>query len=295
MYTPAAEDSLFETNCGVVLTGAWVIRRVIICVLRTEHLLGTQTKKSSDFSECTVEMAVLFTTPGGRAILSPGFIWQCILEWTVNTYLYINCEESFWMQPTPRRPPWAATNRCCSRISKDFMEPECSLLHSQEPSTGPVHTTAFYASKIYFNIIFLCICLSSGLVRNPVSILHSHACYIPSYHNLLGLKILIIFCEEYKLWSSQLCNFPTLLLLNLSPVQIFSSAPCSQTPSVYVPPLMSRNQVSYPYKNRDKIIDLCSLFFAILDTRQEVLNWTRGSTARIQFPLNFLRNQILIC
>jgi hypothetical protein len=41
------------------------------------------------------------------------------------------------------------------------------------------------------------------------------------------LIILIMFGKEYKLWSS-LCSF----------LQIFSSATCSQTPSVYVPPIL---------------------------------------------------------
>jgi hypothetical protein len=43
-------------------------------------------------------------------------------------------------------------------------------------------------------------------------------------------------CEEYRSLSSSLCSFlhspVTLSLLG----QIFSSAPCSQTPSAYVPP-----------------------------------------------------------
>jgi hypothetical protein len=52
---------------------------------------------------------------------------------------------------------------------------------------------------------------------------------------------LIILGEEYKLWSS-LCNFlqppVTSSLFDL----IFSSASCSQTPSICVPPLMSETK-----------------------------------------------------
>jgi hypothetical protein len=36
--------------------------------------------------------------------------------------------------------------------------------------------------------------------------------------------------------------FSNLLSLHLPSVQIFSSTPCSQTPSVYVPPLMSETK-----------------------------------------------------
>jgi hypothetical protein len=49
------------------------------------------------------------------------------------------------------------------------------------------------------------------------------------------LIILIILGEEYKLWCFSLCSFPF-------SVQIFSSAFCSQTPLVYVPPFMSETK-----------------------------------------------------
>jgi hypothetical protein len=51
------------------------------------------------------------------------------------------------------------------------------------------------------------------------------------------LIILIILGKHYKLWSSSLCSF-----LHPCLVKIFPSAPCSQTPSVYVPSLMSQTK-----------------------------------------------------
>jgi hypothetical protein len=56
---------------------------------------------------------------------------------------------------------------------------------------------------------------------------------------------------------------------NLSSVKIFPSAPCSQTPSVCVPPLMSRDQVSHPHKTTGIVIILYILIFTFLDSRRE--------------------------
>jgi hypothetical protein len=50
------------------------------------------------------------------------------------------------------------------------------------------------------------------------------------------------------------------LSLQPSSIQIFSSAPCSQTPSVCVIPLMW-DQVSYPHKATGKDIGLYILIF----------------------------------
>jgi hypothetical protein len=64
----------------------------------------------------------------------------------------------------------------------------------------------------------------------------------PAHLILLGLIILFILGEEYKSRSSTLCSFSTFLSPHPSSVQIISSAPCSQTPSLYVPPLMSESE-----------------------------------------------------
>jgi hypothetical protein len=85
--------------------------------------------------------------------------------------------------------------------------------------------------------------LPSGLFPSgfPTNILHAFLVFpiratCHAHVTPLELIILIMFGEEYKLWSSSLrtvsSNLPS---LHLSSVQIFSSAPCSQTPSVCVP------------------------------------------------------------
>jgi hypothetical protein len=50
------------------------------------------------------------------------------------------------------------------------------------------------------------------------------------------LVILTVLEQEYKLWSSSLCSFLQPPVTYLSSIQIFFSAPFSQTPSVCVPP-----------------------------------------------------------
>jgi hypothetical protein len=51
--------------------------------------------------------------------------------------------------------------------------------------------------------------------------------------HLIFLDFIILISEEVcKLWSLSLCSFLP------PPVSTLSSAHCSQTPSIYVPPLM---------------------------------------------------------
>jgi hypothetical protein len=122
-------------------------------------------------------------------------------------------------------------------------------------------TTLTYFSKIYFYInTHFRLRVPSGLIPSsfPINVLHaflfcSHACCIlyPFHHP--WLFTLIIFGEERSYGAPHYAVFSNLLPFHPSCVQIFCLAPCSQTPSVHVFPLMSETKFHTHTKLQEKL------------------------------------------
>jgi hypothetical protein len=106
---------------------------------------------------------------------------------------------------------------------------------------------------------------------------------------LLDVIILIIFCGKYKLWSSSLCNFYDLLLFHPSWVRIFSSAPCSQTLSVYVPPLLS--EAKRHTRMKLQMVTSCSIIIFLVNIAVVlIVTHTTTTTSTVVVTIVFLKS-----
>jgi hypothetical protein len=153
------------------------------------------------------------------------------------------------------------------------MEPEGSLPCSQKPSTGPYRARSIQSIPPHPNSLRPILILSSHLCLGlpsdsfpsglPTDILYAFL-FVPIRVSCLAHLILlhlIILIE-----APQCVVFPNLPSLHLSSVQIFSSTPCSQTPSVCVPPLMSQTKFHTHTEHRQNYSSVYSNFYVV---RQE--------------------------
>jgi hypothetical protein len=164
------------------------------------------------------------------------------------------------------------------------MEPDVSLPCSEEPSTGPYskpdqsrslwNTFQYYPTIYVFVFLLGSFLLAFPLITyvhysSPPFMLHALQSHPPWYLTKSTSYVL----PHYAVLFNR-------TLLHSSPVQIFSSAPCSQTPSVCVLPLIPETKFHIHKKPQEW---------------QNFLDWMILSITRIQCPHIFLLKQIFIC
>jgi hypothetical protein len=148
------------------------------------------------------------------------------------------------VQPIGSFPEFSGTRRFITAFTKDLHLYLSWARPMQSTSPNSTFNWSTLRLSIHLRLGFPGDFFPSGFpINNVYAFLFSpfHAT-CPAHFILLDLTLLIIFCEEFKSRSSSLCNFIHPPVTHPSSVQIFSSAPCSRTPSVYVLPLMAETK-----------------------------------------------------
>jgi hypothetical protein len=87
-------------------------------------------------------------------------------------------------------------------------------------------------------------------------------------------SMFVILAKSTSYEAPHYAVLSNLLSLHSSSVQIFSSAPCPQTPSVYVPPLMSETKFHAIQNHRKNYIIYIQMFKLLDSRREDKMFWT---------------------
>jgi hypothetical protein len=151
-------------------------------------------------------------------------------------------------------PSWEAANCSATQeVLSTSRNPKVHYRAHKDPPLVPilsqidsVNTIPSYLSQINFNVVHPpTSCLSSGLFPSglPTNILYGFIVFpfvlvAPPISSSLASSFWFYLAKSTSCETPRYVFFSKLPLFQLSSIQIFSSTPCSQTPSVYVSPLI---------------------------------------------------------